>query len=488
MCHLIVNYFKTSHFKRTYYFWSSRGVNGPTPWPFFGNLFALMFRSPVTVDAENCKKYGPIYGTYEGAVPVLVVSDRAAVKQVLFTKFQDFSMQAIGNSEDPLDQSMVVNVNGERWKRIRSVISSAFTGYKMKQMSTIIKPCRTRLLKQLAEKARTGQEFQVNLLTSRHVTDISAKAFFSLDMDLYAESGKEFMSHTSKSFDVDIFSLFMMNNFPHWFVKLFDIGFTSMSSRNYLVSMVETVRKSRQKKKESKVDMFQVLLDAHDDNPNVSGKGLSHIEQTGNGFLFFTGASDTAISTLAVIIWLMALHPDIQQKVYQEIVDADLADLTREPLYDDLTQFKYLEAVIYEALRLNPIFQRVSRMTTADTMITRDDGPDIILPKGTHVQLAVHVVHKNPLVYPEPEQFRPERFLSENKNSMEPSDNLTFGGGPRMCPGIRFAFMGMRLTLIELIRRHLIVKSPKTIPELLFRKNQFKLKVDGLFVRLENRQ
>jgi cytochrome P450 len=106
---------------------------------------------------------------------------------------------------------------------------------------------------------------------------------------------------------------------------------------------------------------------------------------------------------------------------------------------------EYLDAVIKETLRVRPVITDVARKLTRDAEVM-----GYRLPAGTLVLPAIAVLHRLPGVYPEPEEFRPERFLD---GQPEPYTWVPFGGGVRRCIGASFAQVEMKVVLRTILRR-----------------------------------
>ena len=138
---------------------------------------------------------------------------------------------------------------------------------------------------------------------------------------------------------------------------------------------------------------------------------------------------ETSAAGLAWAVERLARHPDSLDRLASECAGGD----------DD-----YLDAVVKETLRARTILPFVARDLAAPVEI---DGWR--LPVGVRVTPCIHLLHRRPEVYPEPDAFRPERFLER------PADTYTwipFGGGTRRCLGGAFAMFEMKAVLAELIR------------------------------------
>nr|XP_021535712.1 cytochrome P450 3A12-like [Neomonachus schauinslandi] len=117
------------------------------------------------------------------------------------------------------------------------------------------------------------------------------------------------------------------------------------------------------------------------------------------------------------------------------------------PTYDALLQMEYLDMVLNESLRLYPISGRLERVCKKDVEIS-----GVFIPKGTVVMVPVFTLHRDLDLWPEPEEFHPERFSKKNKDNIIPYTYLPFGTGPRNCLGMRFAIMNMKLALVRVLQ------------------------------------
>ncbi|KAI5128078.1 Cytochrome P450 3A4 [Manis pentadactyla] len=168
---------------------------------------------------------------------------------------------------------------------------------------------------------------------------------------------------------------------------------------------------------------------------------LSDMELVAQSIIFIFAGYESTSSVLSFLMYLLATHPDVQQKLQEEI-DATFPDKTL-PSYDALVQMEYLDMVVNESLRLFPVAGRLEQLCKKDVEIK-----GVLIPKGTVVMVPIFVLHQDPELWPEPE-FRPERFSKKNKDSINPYTYLPFGSGPRNCIGMRFALLNMKLAIVE---------------------------------------
>ncbi|CAE6434477.1 unnamed protein product [Rhizoctonia solani] len=203
--------------------------------------------------------------------------------------------------------------------------------------------------------------------------------------------------------------------------------------------------------------LFDLLLSASDEPSEKSGQKLSDSDVGGNAFLFLFAGHETTAHTLSFCLGLLALYPDVQQEVYEQIKQV-LG--SRDKLeYSDVNDINLVECVLWEGLRLYPVVTHAPKIAMEDSVVsvarngpgaTEDTREDFFIPKGANIWLSFTAVHYNPTHWSEPEKFRPKRFLEPyNKDAF-----LAFSIGPRSCLGRKFAETESIVALAMLLARY----------------------------------
>lgn len=156
---------------------------------------------------------------------------------------------------------------------------------------------------------------------------------------------------------------------------------------------------------------------------------------------------------------LLANNENCQQRIYEELIQV-LPDPDEEPTIHKLSELKYLERCIKESLRLYPSVPFISRILDED-FVTNDH---FVIPKGTIANVHIYDVHRNPKIYPDPEKFDPDRFLSENVLKRHPFAYIPFSAGPRNCIGQKFATLEIKTVLCSILRKFKLepIDTPET--------------------------
>ena len=173
-------------------------------------------------------------------------------------------------------------------------------------------------------------------------------------------------------------------------------------------------------------------------------------------FTFFVAGIDTASNSLAMAQYFLSIHPEVQQKLRDEINEA-LAPgekVTRELIMD----LKYLNAFYKEVLRHSGAGAMLfPRRAIEDVMIG-----DLRVRKDSNIVVSVIGVHHNYNCYSDPEVFNPERWLTKNdEGTSNPYAAIPFSVGPRRCIGEQLAIIEGKAIILELVRRFKIsLKQP----------------------------
>ena len=200
----------------------------------------------------------------------------------------------------------------------------------------------------------------------------------------------------------------------------------------------------------------------------TKGKSLTLTEDevVGNCVIFFIAGFETTAATLSYCLYELSVNPEVQEKLYNEIIE-NVGELDRSSseYYDKVMHLPYLECVIKETLRKYPPLLALERRVATDKYLLNGS---ITLRKDQLVQVPTMAVHYDEEYYPEPEVFKPTRWLPENKHILTPYTYVPFGIGPRNCVGMRFAYQEIKLCLAHILTRYRFVRSVRTPDKLKF--------------------
>jgi cytochrome P450 len=182
-------------------------------------------------------------------------------------------------------------------------------------------------------------------------------------------------------------------------------------------------------------DILSMLVAArHED-----GSPMSDAEIRDELLTLLVAGHETTATALSWAVERLVRHPDKLERLRAEAMEGGDA---------------YLTATIQETLRLRPVIVIVIRKLTEPVQLGGYE-----LPAGARVTPSIHLVHRNPEIYPQPDAFIPERFLDNPPGTYT---WIPFGGGIRRCLGAAFAQFEMQVVLRELVKRHQIAPARPT--------------------------
>nr|XP_031532547.1 cytochrome P450 3A29-like [Vicugna pacos] len=363
------------------------GIPGPRPLPYFGNVLAYR-KGLWDFDSKCFKKYGKIWGFYDGQQPVLAITDPEMIKTVLvkecysvFTNRRSFGLTGIMKNAISMAQD-------EQWKRIRTLLSPSFTSGKLKEMFPIIGQYGDMLVRNMRKEAEKGKPVTMKDIFGAYSMDVITSTAFGVNVDSLSNPQDPFVEYGKK--------LLKFNYLDPFVLSLLFFPFLTL--------------------------VYEAL------NISLFPKTLSDLELVAQGIIFIFAGYETTSNSLSLLVYELATHPDVQQKLQEEI-DATFPNK------------------VNELLRLIPLAGRLERVCKKDVELN-----GVLIPKGTTVMVPVFILHHDPELWPEPEEFRPERFSKKNQDSINPYTYLPFGTGPRNCIGMRFAMMSMKLALVKVLQ------------------------------------
>lgn len=159
---------------------------------------------------------------------------------------------------------------------------------------------------------------------------------------------------------------------------------------------------------------------------------------------------DTTSAAITFILLLLAHHPEAQDGIYNEI--RDVLDTKDELTIEDFGKFEYMDRVIKESMRIYPPVPFISRKLSEDF---QHDG--FVQREGSLCAIHIYDVHRDPVVFPDPERFDPDRFLPENCAGRSNFAFIAFSAGMRNCIGQKFAMLELKMVVTKLIRNYKIL-------------------------------
>lgn len=466
-------------------YWKRRGVPGPESSLFNGNLTSL--GNPIDnphplMYPRWTKLYGPYFGIQRGWKNALVISDPQMANEVMHSQFQNFH----GRDHAPVfgdeDYESMINVfvsRGKRWKRLRALTSSAFSTLNLRKIFPTINECGTKFVENIQEDLeKNGNILDIEVNFHEYTADVLLRLGFGRK-----ETRDEIQKFTPMVFKL----LKLRKNWSHYiswvapftskplkFVNYAELIIGNFGIFKFIKQLFGDLKKKKAErdKNEEREERFTSFMDFFmdaesddiqlEDNTTYSKKNATIVksltleEVVGQCLMFMFAGFDTTAGTLSFISYYLAMFPEVQEKLRDEI--EQFIGLESDPTYESLLNLKYADAVLKETLRLNPIGGVVtSRKCAQSTKLG-----NLEIEPDTHILLDVISIHRNRDLWGDNAgEFLPERWLQEDSHKLA-ANFYGFGVGPRQCVGMKLAFIEEKIALVKLLQRYRLQETSRT--------------------------
>ncbi len=381
------------------------------------------------------RKYGEIfYGKKSSLMPPYVIFSNPQAIEKVFTA--DPSLFEIGRqSTAPVrvllgDKSLVL-LDGIEHKQHRKLLMPPFHGERMKSYGQTMVDVTQEVISQW----QVGQTIAIRDYTQEISLKIILRTIFGLEEGQRYDRLKAILVDWLDTFNSPLRSFFLF--FP---ALQKDLGVLTpwgkfLQQKQQIKEILQSECDRRRNNPDLMgEDILSLLLTAkYEDGQPMSDESIRDELLT----MLFAGHETTASSLAWSFYWLHRL-PEVGQKCQTELnslgVNAEFTDMVKLP---------YLSAIVSETLRLNPVVVFVSRQLTQPFELMGYQ-----LEAGTSLFPSIYLTHQREDIYPEPKEFKPERFIDRQFSTYE---YLPFGGGNRRCLGYAFALFEMKLVLATIM-------------------------------------
>ncbi|XP_037952805.1 probable cytochrome P450 6a23 [Teleopsis dalmanni] len=415
---------------------------------------------------------------------MVMLLDLDLIQDILVKDFGNFTDHGYycNEKDDPVSAHLL-NLDGVRWKTMRAKLTPAFTSGKIKFMLTSVVDIANQLVNVLEETlSSTNMDDGVHCddLMLRYTTDVTGSVAFGLNCNSLKNPESKLTEITKKgcSYRHSMPVMSFMLLFPKLSRKLGLKAVVEEVSQFFLRVVRETVE-FRDRTGEQRKDFLNILMELR--KPNTVDN-LTMDEITAQAFLFFAAGYETSSSVLSFCLYELALNQDIQDKARREINEI-IAQHDGKSTYEAVKEMKYLLQVMHETMRMYSVGPFLSRKTAEDYIVS---NTNYVIEKGTTVIIPMDAIHYDPDIYPNPDQFDPERFTKTEVENRHPMAWLDFSRGPRACIGSRFAEFQVLIGLSSLIKNFRFSPSQKTQIPMKF--NMYKLlrgPEKGVYLKVE---
>lgn len=391
---------------------------------------------PLDVLERNHAHYGDCFTIRMGGyLPLTFFSNPEAIEQIFTAPVDQFdSGRANLVLRRTLGDNSLLILDGERHKRQRQLLMPPFHGERMRAYGQLI----TEVTESVIQDLVVGQVLKVRSVAQQISLKVILQAVFGLtegqryrDLEQLLATLLEFTS-SRLSFATNFIPI-LQRDLGAWspggrFVRM-------MQQINQL--LYSEIEERRQQFDPTRSDILTLLLSARDE----AGEPMRDEELRDELMTLLVAGHETTATAISWALYWIHKTPDVQKTLLAELDqlgDADPSAIGKLP---------YLSAVCSETLRLYPVaFIALIRLAQSAVKIG-----DYSFEPGAALIPCIYLVHHREDLYPNPKQFRPERFL---ERQFSPYEYLPFGGSDRRCIGAAFALFEMKLVLATILRRY----------------------------------
>ncbi|GMI64961.1 cytochrome P450, family 82, subfamily C, polypeptide 4 [Hibiscus trionum] len=430
-------------------------------WPVIGHLHLLRGpKPPYIILSEMADKYGPIFSIKMGVHRALIVSDHETAKECLTINDKAFASRPSTLAMELLsyDHAMFgFAPYGNQWRQLRKITTiELLSSYRLDQLRHVRESEIKTSLKELYGVWDEKKDVLVDMKKWFESTALNVILRMIVGKRI-PSSGKDGESEKWKKALKEFFELsgkFVISDaLPY--LRWLDIGGDERlikKVRKELDQVAQGWLQDHKRKRSSSDSSNNTNQDFMDVMLSIAAETEKHDVDTINKatcLAMILAASDTTMVTLTWALSLLLNNRDELRRLQQELdVHVGKDRLVEET---DIKNLVYLKAVIKETLRLYP----AGPLTVPHESMEDCTVSGYHIPAGTRLFVNLSKIHRDPRVWSDPCEFRPQRFLTTHKDIDFKGQNfelIPFSSGRRMCPGVTFAVQVLELVLASVLQ------------------------------------
>ncbi len=423
---------------------------GPRGWPIFGNALQIDVPRVHRMLEDWARQYGKLYRVSVMSRSAIVISDAELTESLL--RARPKLLRRTGAIElvfAEMGTAGVFSAEGDAWRAQRRLAMQALSNRHLRTFFPTLRRVAERLRGRWAAAAAAGTDVDIDDDLMRFTVDVTTSLVFSTDMDTLGSGDDVLQRQLSLIFPA--FARRLLAAIPYWrFIRMpsdraLDRALAEIRTvQERLVSATHARLASRAAGDDEPRDFIEAMLLARDED----GQPFSDEVVYGNMMTMLLAGEDTTAHSLAWVVHYLCDHPQVVARMRSE-VDAALGQDQTPGDFEKAQRMPYLDAVASETMRLSPVAPFMGLEANEDLVLD-----DVLVPKGTWIDLMTRIPALDEANFGEPAQFRPERWLEERPSGCPhvPGASIPFGSGPRICPGRSLALLEMRVVLATLVR------------------------------------
>lgn len=409
----------------------------PRGYPLVGVL-PQMARDPLRFSAQLIRQYGDIVSLDLKLAKVYLIGHPDLAQYVLRDHAANFTKDGgMWDALRLLGGDGLGTSDGEVWRQQRRMMQPLFHRQRLAGLPPLITGAVKESIAPWETAAAEHRPFDVAHAMEHITMRVILKTICSVSIsDAEIEALSQAIGVAFRFIGVRMWTYFL----PPWLPLPGSRGFRE--ALQTIDRIIYRIINDRRQKPAVADDLLTLLLNARDE---VTEKGMSDRQIRDEVVGFYVAGYETVATALSWTLHLICQHPEVEQKLRAEL-EAVLGG--RTPGFAELGQLTYTKMVFQESMRLYPPAWVLPRRAVAEDVVG-----GYRIPRDAIVAILFYAIQRHPLVWAEPEAFKPERFADESKLPRARCAYLPFGAGARQCIGSNFALMEGPLVLAMLLQR-----------------------------------
>ncbi|BAY82336.1 cytochrome P450 [Calothrix parasitica NIES-267] len=400
---------------------------------------------PIRFQKKYSQKYGDIFSMRLSGIGSSVIIGNPKAIQELFNQDSKFDIGRANDLAEPLiGKNSLMLMDGDRHRRERKLLMPSFHGEKIQVYAEKI----IDITEKIANQWKIGESFIVRSTMQKVSLEIILQVVFGLSEGERYEQLKPLLTNWLDMTDSPLrssmlFLPFLQKDWGNW---------SPWGKMRRLQQQVFDLLQAEIEEKRIKIkaqtnnqgnDVLSLMMAVRDEN----GESMTDEELKDEMITILFAGHETTATALSWAFYQIYQNPDVIEKLQLE-----LKSLGENPNPLEIAKLPYLSAVCQETLRMYPVlpvlFPRIAKSPVKIAGI-EFDAETVFMP-------SLYLVHYREDLYPDPEQFKPQRFLEKQYS---PSEYFPFGGGSRRCLGYALALLEIKLVIATVISKYQLASS-----------------------------
>lgn len=384
---------------------------------------------------ERCaKNHGDIFiANFFANLETLVVSHPQDLQDLFnpVNKILDAPGTANEIFKHLLGENSLILQNGERHQEQRKLIMPRLHGEQMLNYGQQI----CEITQEVIQRLKPNQTFVARRISEEITMMIILKVVFGIDEELRFDKLKNLITTWLDLTSLPIYASVLLLPYLQKDLGVWSPWGKFLRLRHQIdQELMAEILERRQKMKSKRFDILSLLMEAQYENEEK----MTDIEVRDNLLTLLNAGHETIANAITWALYWIHQKPEVHQKVLDELQGLNTLELSKNP------QLPYLTAICQETLRIYPVIIFTFPRITLRSVNLRGYH----VASGTYVLPCIYLTHRREDLYPQADQFQPERFIKRKYSSYE---FWPFGGGSRQCIGQVFALFEMKLILATIL-------------------------------------